>query len=201
MSSSNDLLKTLTMIINFFFNKNIAIIFIGLLFALSPVSSFSFQLENRIDYDLLFKENLKHNGRILNLSGKKIGDKGVKQLVSSNYLEKVEKIDLRYNEITSVGAELLAKITPLPQLRSLILRHNILGDAGTMALAKSGSFPSLEEMQLGWTETRDAGALAFGSSGRFKNLKKLDLRGNFLSNKTKKELKKSLVHLKTLKLF
>ena len=35
----------------------------------------------------------------------------------------------------------------------------------------------------------------------FKNLKKLDLRGNFLANKTKEKLKKSLGHLKTLKLF
>ena len=83
----------------------------------------------------------------------------------------------------------------------MILRHNILGDAGTTALAKSGSFPSLEEMQLGWTETRDAGALAFGSSGGFKKLKKLDLRENFLANKTKEDLRKSLGHLKTLKLF
>ena len=96
---------------------------------------------------------------------------------------------------------MLAKMSPLPKLRSLILRHNILGDAGTMALAKSGSFPNLEEMQLGWTETRDAGALAFGSSDKFKKLKKLDLRGNFLANKTKEELKKSLAYLKTLKLF
>jgi Ran GTPase-activating protein (RanGAP) involved in mRNA processing and transport len=83
----------------------------------------------------------------------------------------------------------------------LILRHNILGDAGTTALARSDSFPKLEEIQLGWTETRDAGALAFGRTGKFQNLKKLDLRGNFLSNETKEELKKSLSHLKTLKLF
>ena len=108
---------------------------------------------------------------------------------------------MRYNEITVVGAKFLAVISPLSQLKSLILRHNILGDAGTMALARSSSFPSLEEMQLGWTETRDAGALAFGSSGGFKKLKMLDLRGNFISNKTKEELRKSLGHLKTLKLF
>ena len=106
---------------------------------------------------------------------------------------------MQYNEITVVGANFLAVISPLSQLKSLILRHNILGDAGTMA--RSSSFPSLEEMQLGWTETRDAGALAFGSSGGFKKLKKLDLRGNFISNKTKEELRKSLGHLKTLKLF
>ena len=83
----------------------------------------------------------------------------------------------------------------------MILRHNILGDAGSEALAKSNSFPNLEEMQLGWTETRDAGAQAFGKSDKFKKLKKLDLRGNFLASETKEELKKSLGHLKSLKLF
>ena len=189
------------MTINFFFNKNITIIFIGFLFVLLPIYSSSLELKSSIYYDLLFKKILKRNGKILNLSGKKIGDKGVKHLVSSSYLVTVEKIDLRYNEITVVGAKFLAVILPLSQLKSLILRHNILGDAGTMALARSSSFPSLEEMQLGWTETRDAGALAFGSSGGFKKLKKLDLRGNFISNKTKEELRKSLGHLKTLKLF
>ena len=190
------------MTINYFFNKNISITLVSFLFVLTPVNSFGFQLDKGpIDYNVLFKGSLKRSGKILNLSGKKIGDEGVERLVSSSYLKKVEKIDLRYNEITAVGAELLAKISPLPKLKSLILRHNILGDAGTTALAKSGSFPNLEEMQLGWTETRDAGALAFGSSDKFQNLKNLDLRGNFLANKTKEELKKSLGHLKTLKLF
>ena len=154
-----------------------------------------------IDYDALFKEGLKRRGKLLNLSGKKVGDEGIRRLIASGMLDKVEKMDLRYNEITSAGVELLAKIPPLPKLRVLILRHNILGDAGSMALAKSNSFPNLEEMQLGWTETRDAGALAFCNTGRFQNLKKLDLRGNFLANKTKEELKKSLGHLKSLQLF
>ena len=190
------------MTIDYFFNKNISITLVSFLLALTPVNSFSFQSDKSpIDYNVLFKGSLKRSGKILNLSGKKIGDEGVKRLVSSSYLKKIEKIDLRYNEITAVGAELLAKISPLTKLKSLILRHNILGDAGTTALAKSDSFPNLEEMQLGWTETRDAGALAFGSSDKFGKLKKLDLRGNFLANKTKEELKKSLGHLKTLKLF
>jgi len=191
------------MMADYFLNKSlVSIIFVSFFLALTPVNLFGFQLDKGlIDYDVVFKESLKLGGKILNLSGKKIGDKGIKHLVSSNFLKKVEKIDLRYNEITALGAELLANAPLLPKLRSLILRHNILGDAGTMALAKSDSFPNLEEIQLGWTETRDAGALAFGRSGKFRNLKKLDLRGNFLAKETKDELKKSLSHLKTLKLF
>ena len=188
--------------INFFFNKNIAVILVSFLFALTPVSSFSFQLDkDPIDYDVLFKESLKRGGKLLNLSGKKIGDEGVKRLITSGMLEKIEKLDLRYNEITATGAELIAKIKPLPKLRILILRHNILGDAGSLALARSSSFPELEEMQLGWTETRDAGAKAFANTDKFPKLKKLDLRGNFLANATKEELKKSLNYIKVLKLF
>jgi len=193
--------------IDFLFWKNkVSMILVGCLIVLmsEPATSPSFSQELdkvRIDYDVLFKKGIKRRGKLLNLSGEKIGDEGIKRLIASGILEKVEKIDLRYNEITATGAELLAKIPPLPKLRVLILRHNILGDAGSLALAKSNSFPNLEEMQLGWTETRDAGAKAFGSSNKFKKLKKLDFRGNFLANKTKEELKKSLGHLKSLKLF
>ena len=189
-----------------FWSNKVSLVLLSCLLVLmfGPVTSpgFSRELDKvLIDYDAVFKEGLKRRGKLLNLSGKKIGDEGVKRLIASGVLEKVEKIDLRYNEITSVGVEFLAKMPPLPKLRVLILRHNIIGDAGSIALAGSDSFPNLEEIQLGWTETRDAGALAFGSSDKFKNLKKLDLRGNFLANKTKEELKKSLGHLKTLKLF
>jgi Ran GTPase-activating protein (RanGAP) involved in mRNA processing and transport len=173
-----------------------------IIFEHAVAPAFSQELDRvRIDYNIVFKEGLKKHGKLLNLSGKKIGDEGVKRLIASGILEKVEKIDLRYNEITAVGAESLANISLLPKLRILILRHNILGDAGSLALAESESFPNLEEMQLGWTETRDAGALAFGNTDKFQNLKKLDLRGNFLANKTKEELKKSLGRLKSLQLF
>ena len=190
------------MMTSYVFKKCTSLIFFGLLFVFSPVSSFGFQLDkNSINYDVLFKKSLKRSGKILDLSGKKIGNEGVKQLVSAKFLEKVEKIDLRYNEITATGAGLLAKMSQLTNLKSLILRHNILGDDGTSALAGSDSFPNLEEIQLGWTETRDAGALAFGKTEKFKKLKKLDFRGNFLANKTKEELKKSLSHLKSLKLY
>ncbi len=168
--------------------------------ATSPVFAQGFD-KGPVDYDALFKDGLKRRGKFLNLSGKKIGDEGIKRLIASDVLAKVEKMDLRYNEISAVGAGLLSKMPPLPSLKVLILRHNILGDEGSLAIAESASFPNLEEIQLGWTETRDAGALGFREAKNFPKLKKLDLRGNFLANKTKEELKKSLTHLKSLKLF
>ena len=198
-------IKTIKRRVDFLFWRNkVLIAFYLLIFVFGPpvLLGFSQELDKvQIDYDALFEKGLKRNGKLLNLSGKKIGDEGIKRLISSGAVEKVEKIDLRYNGITASGAELLAKITPLSKLRVLILRHNILGDAGSIALANSSSFPNLEEMQLGWTETRDAGAQAFGSTDKYQKLKKLDFRGNFLANKTKEGLKKSLSHLKSLKLF
>ena len=200
----------MTMRINSLFGRNVVSLFLisGVLamlaFVVGPAVSPGFAQgfnKGPVDYDALFKEGLKRRGKLLNLSGKKIGDEGIKRLIASGVLEKVEKVDLRYNEITAVGAGLLSEMSPLPKLKALILRHNILGDAGSLSLAKSGSFPNLEEIQLGWTETRDAGALGFGDTKNFPKLKKLDLRGNFLANKTKDELKKSLAHLKSLKLF
>jgi len=69
-----------------------------------------------------------------------------------------------------------------------------------LALAGAKGYPQLEELGLGWNEVRDAGALALGQTRVFPQLKKLDLRGNFLADKTKQELKKNLSHLKALKL-
>ena len=170
--------------------------------ALERSSSFSRELDKvSIDYNVVIQESLKRNGVLLDLSGKKIGDQGLKFLIGSNILKNVEKIDLRYNEITAIGADLFAKQSPLLKLRILILRHNFLGDKGAASLARSNSFPNLEEIELGWTETRDAGAMAFGNTHHFKSLRKLDLRGNFLANRTKEALRKSLGHLKSLKLY
>ena len=170
--------------------------------ALERSSSFSRELDKvSIDYNVVIQESLKRNGVLLDLSGKKIGDQGLKFLIDSNILKNVEKIDLRYNEITAIGADLFAKQSPLLKLRILILRHNFLGDKGAASLARSNSFPNLEEIELGWTETRDAGAMAFGNTHHFKSLRKLDLRGNFLANRTKEALRKSLGHIKSLKLY
>ena len=170
--------------------------------ALERSSSFSRELDKvSIDYNVVIQESLKRNGVLLDLSGKKIGDQGLKFLIGSNILKNVEKIDLRYNEITAIGADLFAKQPPLLKLRILILRHNFLGDKGSASLARSNSFPNLEEIELGWTETRDAGAMAFGNTHHFKSLRKLDLRGNFLANRTKEALRRSLGHIKSLKLY
>ena len=156
---------------------------------------------SELDYNKTFKEGLSSNGKTLNLSGKKIGDKGVEVLLTKDFLKKITKLDLRYNKISEKGARLLAASKAFGKLKSLELKHNYLLDNGTVALAQSEGFPNLEKLSLGWNEVRDAGALAFAKTKTFPKLKKLDLRGNFLANETKNTLKKDLAHLKSLKLF
>jgi Ran GTPase-activating protein (RanGAP) involved in mRNA processing and transport len=151
------------------------------------------------DLETLFKDNLQRGA--LNLSGKKIGDKGLSVLLRQVFLKDLKKMDLRYNEISPTGAKMLAKTPTFKKLKTLILKHNFFSDEGVIAFAKSNSFPKLENLQLGWNEVRDAGALALADSQNFPKLKKLDLRGNFLASETKKVLRFSLSHLKSLRIF
>ena len=157
--------------------------------------------QSELDYKKVFKEGLSANGKTLNLSGKKIGDKGVEILLTQDFLKKVTKLDLRYNKISEKGAKRMAQSKVFGKLQSLELKHNYLLDNGSVALAQSEGFPNLERLSLGWNEIRDAGALAFAKTKTFPRLKKLDLRGNFLADETKNTLKKDLAHLKSLKLF
>jgi len=157
--------------------------------------------QSELDYEKVFKEGLSANGKTLNLSGKKIGDKGVEILLSKDFLKKVTKLDLRYNKISEKGAKRMATSKAFGKLKSLELKHNYLLDIGAEALAQSKGFSNLEKLSLGWNEIRDAGALAFATTKTFPKLKKLDLRGNFLADETKNTLKKDLAHLKSLKLF
>lgn len=176
--------------------------FLFLLFLL-PVSWGEAQttFSEPVDYEKLFADNLSRGGKVLNLSGKKIGDEGLKILLKQVFIKKLKKLDLRYNDISPNGAEILAQTPPLPKLKTLILKHNFFADEGTVAMANSPSFPNLEKLQLSWNEVRDAGALALANSKNFPKLKKLDLRGNFLAGKTKDILRTSLAHLKSLRIF
>ena len=155
----------------------------------------------KLDYDQLFKAGLSRNGTRLNLSGKKIGDKGVALLLAHDVLKKVTALDLRYNKISEKGARLLAESQNLTQLKKLELKHNYLLDAGAVFLAGSKGFPKLQKLSVGWNEIRDQGAIAFAKSKNFPRLKALDIRGNFLADATKQTLRKDLAHLKSLKLF
>ena len=170
----------------------------GLFFSATIVSAQLDSLSSE-DYEKIFKDNLRRG--TLNLSGKKIGDRGLDVLLKQEFLVDLKKLDLRYNGLSPVGAKMLTDSQPFLKLKTLVLKHNFFADEGTISLARSKSFPKLESLQLGWNEIRDAGALALVESENFPNLKKLDLRGNFLADKTKNALRSSFLHLKSLRIF
>ena len=60
------------------------------------------------DLEKIFKEGLSRGGKKLSLSGKKIGDAGLKLLLSKDFLGKVTSLDLRYNGLSEKGAQMLA---------------------------------------------------------------------------------------------
>ena len=156
---------------------------------------------HEIDYEKVFAEGFSRGGTVLNLSGKKIGDEGLKRLLQKkDRLRKVKKLDLRYCELTEAAGKMLAQTDAFPALKALEIRHNFLMDAGTSALAGASGLGGLEKLGLGWNEVRDAGALALADSKRFPKLKKLDLRGNYFADKTKEALGKSFAGLRDLKL-
>ncbi|QPJ66426.1 MAG: hypothetical protein G3M78_13880 [Candidatus Nitrohelix vancouverensis] len=176
-------------------------VWLSLAFVFFVASFAQAAVKEEIDYQSLFDSQLKRNGKFLDLNGKKIGDEGVRFLIGSPVIAGLEKLDLRYNDLSAEGARLLSS-AQFPKLKKLILRHNILGDAGALEVAASSGFPVLEELQLNWAEVRDEGALAFAENrDRFPRLKKLDLRGNFLSGDTKETLKQKLSYLKSLELY
>lgn len=170
-----------------------------MLFCVAPALG---QLDVReIDYDVVFAAGFTRGDTVLNLSGKKIGDKGLELLLKlGDRLKKVKNLDLRYCELSEKAGAMLAQSGAFPNLKKLEIRHNFLMDAGTVALADSVGMAKLEKLGLGWNEVRDAGALALAQSERFPKLKKLDLRGNYFADKTKVELKEKLAHLKKLML-
>ncbi len=176
----------------------LAIFVVSLVFFSSSIISAQIDSSNP-NYEVLFKNNLRRD--FLNLAGKKIGDKGLVILLQQDFLGDLKKLDLRYNEISALGAKELASSASFKNLKTLILKHNFLSDEGSTALANSSGFPRIKDLQLGWNEIRDAGALAFVESKNFPHLEKLDLRGNFLAGKTKEALRSSLSHLKSLRIF
>ena len=71
------------------------------------------------NYEVLFKNNLRRG--FLNLAGKKIGDKGLLILLQQDFLGDLKKLDLRYNQISALGAKQLANSTSFKKLKTLIL--------------------------------------------------------------------------------
>ena len=87
-------------------------------------------------------------------------------------------LDLRSNEIGSVGARALAQWPGLSRLRVLDLNGNQVGDEGAMALARSPYLRRLISLDLCGNGIGEAGVQALRQSRSFPRLTNLYLGGN-----------------------
>lgn len=114
--------------------------------------------------------------RQLSLAGNKVGNSALAALAASPHLTQLEQLDLSHNRLTSAGVELLSKSSRLSALKSLNLAFNGIGARGAAALAASGLRPI--ELHLSYNDIRTEGAVALAGSEAVANLKVLRLAGN-----------------------
>ena len=102
-----------------------------------------------------------HDLRFLSLAETRVGDDGLKHLLS---LTELEELHLDYSEITDAGVALLAS---LPKLRILDLKGTKISDEG---LAHLGGLHQLEGLYLTRTSVTDAGMVYLSSLTKLKTL-------------------------------
>src|SRR5262245_9360580 len=123
------------------------------------------------------------------LTANRVGDGGVRALVSSPYLANLKALCLDgihsggsvcSNEITDAGAQALAGCAHLANLEQLDLAFNRIGDAGARALAASPFLHRLRALDLRDNQITLAGASALLNSPTLAGLVSLGLSNNRL---------------------
>jgi uncharacterized protein (TIGR02996 family) len=110
----------------------------------------------------------------------RIGDRGLRALVSSGKLDGARRLALVDNGIGPEGARML---TRLGELRSLDLRGNgSLGTEGMRALAGSANLAGLRRLDVGICDLGDAGARALARSSHLHRLIELTAYVNDISD-------------------
>jgi uncharacterized protein (TIGR02996 family) len=101
-----------------------------------------------------------------------------RSVASSEYLGKLEVLELTRHEFEDNAAEHLAGSPVLGNLQELDLGENHLGEAGARALAASPYLTSLKKLKLGSNRLGSAGAEALAASERLVGLEELNLSDN-----------------------
>ncbi len=90
--------------------------------------------------------SLKH----LQFMASDIGDRGAKEIVTSDLIDRLNYLDLTYGCITDVGAKLFAESGGAKKLEKLVLDGNALSADGIAALTKAKiNFSANEQFELG----------------------------------------------------
>lgn len=97
--------------------------------------------------DTLFESRLLLNMKLIDLSGKKLGDDLLLNLLANPHLTKLRELDLSNTNITALGVQLMMESKHLKALERLELNSNSLRDADSLhALDKA--CPELEHLGL-----------------------------------------------------
>jgi uncharacterized protein (TIGR02996 family) len=129
--------------------------------------------------------------RVLDLSGNRIGDAGVRVLASRPEFRNLESLTYRGDEIDyqlcvhAIGARALAESTTLTRLSVLDLGDQYLGDGGLPLLVNSPNAAGLKRLVLDYNDLGDIGEEWVGALVRspyLGNLRDLVLCGNRLGS-------------------
>lgn len=133
-----------------------------------------------------------------------LGPEGIKVLVGSRVLPKVEYLHLGSNNLGNEGTKILAQSELFSQVKTLNLECNGITEEGIKALAASPWLTQLTSLNLVDNRIGDEGALAIANSDTLSNLTYLHLGGNRIKSeavKTALRESKKLTKLETLKVF
>jgi uncharacterized protein (TIGR02996 family) len=126
--------------------------------------------------------------RELNLSGTGLRELDVQDLKASPPFVGLEKLDLRFNQISDDGALTLSAAPEMAKLRVLKLGYNPVGTRGVRALASSPQMSQLTTLDLRRTRVANNAAQALIESPYLGRLRRLDLRGNDISQPFREKL-------------
>src|SRR5262249_38695477 len=121
--------------------------------------------------------------RDLNVSGTGVWDTDVQELAASPCLAGLEKLDLRFNEISNIGVHALSAAPAGGNLRVLKLGYNPIGTSGVQALASSPRMAQLPTLNLRRCRVANPAAKALIESPFLGRLHRLDLQDNDISQR------------------
>jgi Ran GTPase-activating protein (RanGAP) involved in mRNA processing and transport len=124
--------------------------------------------------------------KVLDLSGRDIGDVGFAQLLGSlRRMKNVERINLSKCRLGPDGARTLARILPqFGQLKSVAVAYNALGDTGVLAIAEAVAKSNVVEFNVRGTDMSGEGAREVAASLRNSKVDMLHVSNNHVTSGT-----------------
>ena len=117
----------------------------------------------------------------IHLGGSKIGDEGLRVLLSHPVLPDVRELGISGIGLTASGVRALADSSYRPPVPDLTLAWNPIGDAGIAELVRWSGLGRIRKLGLNDTEITDAGATALAECPALRALEELWLGHNRIS--------------------